>query len=264
MKPGHKDIPTVLLVHGMWSTEGTLSDMRDAFIEEGYQVEALCLPYHYPKAEHTPASKAKLARTRLQDYVDYVVEQVKRQSSPPILAGHSMGALIVQLAAARVPCARLILMSSAAPAGINGLSWSAIRTLGRNLLRFPLWQSVTEVGLANVKYGIANAQSTAFQQGIYERCTYESGMATVQISMGTLLRSRSASHVKTQNIQCPVLIVGGTADRITPIRIQRSIAQRFGARGLLVEIPGCCHWTVGGRFFPAIRSEIFKWLRAAL
>ncbi len=60
--------------------------MRDAFVEEGYQVEALCLPYHYPKAEHTPASKAKLARTRVQDYVDYVVEQVKRQSSPPILA----------------------------------------------------------------------------------------------------------------------------------------------------------------------------------
>jgi alpha-beta hydrolase superfamily lysophospholipase len=108
-----------LLVHGMWSTEGTLSDVRDAFVEEGYQVEALCLPYHYPKAEHTPASKAKLARTRVQDYVDYVVKQVKRQSSPPILVGHSMGALISQLAAARVPCARLILMSSAAPAGIH-------------------------------------------------------------------------------------------------------------------------------------------------
>ncbi len=263
MKPASTDKARVLLVHGMWSTPGTLDEVRDAFVEEGYDVEALRLPLHVPKAEHTPASKAKLARTRLQDYVEYLVEYVRRQESPPILVGHSMGGLLVQLVAARLPCKRLILLSSAAPAGINGLSWSAIRTLGRNLLRFPLWHSVTEVNLANVKYGIANAQSSALQQEIHESCTYESGMATFQISMGVLLRSHGASHVNVPNIQCPVLIIGGTADRITPVRIQRSIAKRFGTCGMLVEIPGCCHWTVGGRFFPEVRSEIFRWLGAA-
>lgn len=252
--------PAVILIHGMWSTQDTLRDVKEAFVAQGYTAESLCLPYHYPKSEHTAASRAKLARTRVQDYVAFIVEQVKRLDSPPILVGHSMGALLAQLVAAQVSCERLILLSSAPPAGINGLSWSAIRTLGRNLLRFPLWHSVTEVALANVAYGIANAQTPSVQKNIYESCTYESGMATFQISIGSLLGSRSATHVNTQSIECPVLIVGGTADRITPIKIQRSIAQRFGKQASLVEIENCCHWTVGGAYFPEVRSGIFRWL----
>ncbi len=260
MDHSHNAKPPVLLVHGMWSNQDALQEVHDAFVEQGYVTESLCLPYHCSKTEHTAASKEKLAQIGLQDYVAYIVEQVKRQSSPPILVGHSMGGLLVQLAAAQVPCQRLILLSSAAPAGINGLSVSAIRTLGSNILRFPLWRSITEVKLENIRYGIANTQSAAVQQDIYANSTYESGMATWQISMGLLLGRRSAAYVDTAQIQCPVLIIGGTADRITPINVQRSIAQRFGVRGQLVEIPNCCHWTVGGKFFPEIRTEIFQWL----
>ncbi|WP_309044446.1 alpha/beta hydrolase [Marinobacter sediminicola] len=256
----HSGKPTVLLIHGMWSDQNTLSDVKEAFVAQGYTADSLCLPYHVPKAEHTEASRAKLAKTRVQDYVAYIVEQVERLDAPPILVGHSMGALLAQLVAAQVPCDRLVLLSSAPPAGINGLSWSAIRTLGRNLLRFPLWTKVTEVGLANVEYGIANAQSAAVQRDIYESCTYESGMATFQISIGSLLGRRSATYVNTQGIECPVLIVGGTADRITPITIQRSIAKRFGKQASLIEIENCCHWTVGGAYFPEVRAEIFEWL----
>lgn len=260
MNSSHNEKPPVLLVHGMWSNQDALKEVHDAFVEQGYMTESLCLPYHCAKAEHTAASKNKLAQTGLQEYVAYIIEQVKRQSSPPILVGHSMGGLLVQLVAAQVPCKRLILLSSAAPAGVNGLSVSVIRTFGSNLWRFPLWRSITEVELASIRYGVANTQSAALQQEIYARSTYESGKATWQISMGLLLGRRSAAYVNTAQIQCPVLVVGGTADRITPISVQRSIAQRFGSRGQLVEIPNCCHWTVGGKFFPQIRTEIFHWL----
>ena len=260
MNQSHNEKPPVLLVHGMWSNQDALKEVHDAFVGQGYVTESLRLPYHCSKTEHTAASKEKLAQTGLQDYVAYIVEQVKRQSSPPILVGHSMGGLLVQLVAAQVPCQRLILLSSAAPAGINGLSVSAIRIFGSNLLRFPLWRNITEIKLTSIRYGIANTQSAAVQQDIYANSTYESGMATWQISMGSLLGRRSAAYVNSAQIQCPVLIIGGTADRITPINVQRSIAQRFGARGQLVEIENCCHWTVGGKFFPLVRTEIFQWL----
>ncbi|MDO3720519.1 alpha/beta hydrolase [Marinobacter sp. chi1] len=256
------DKPPVLLVHGMWSTDETLHELRDAFAQEGYPVTALRLPYHCPKAEHTEVTRAKLARARLEDYVGCIVEAVQKQQSPPILVGHSMGALLAQLTAARVPCERLILLSSAAPAGINGWGLSVFRTLGANLLRFPMWERVTEIGLKNIRYGVANAQSPALQEEIFDSTTYESGMATFQISMGPILRSRSAAHVQVERIQCPVLIIGGTEDRITPIRIQRSIAKRFGDQATTVEIKGCCHWTIAGKHFPQIRSALFHWLEA--
>lgn len=252
--------PVVILVHGMWSNQDTLKEVQDTFAEQGYVTEALCLPYHHSKQEHTQASIKSLAQARLQDYVEHIVERIKQQETAPILVGHSMGGLLVQLAAAQVHCERLILLSSAAPAGINGLSLSAIRTFGSNLLRFPLWKSITEVKMKSVRYGIANSQSTDLQQEIYSKSTYESGMATLQISMGLLLRKRSAAYVNEASINCPVLIIGGTADRITPISVQRNIAKRFGSRCKLVEISGCCHWTIGGKYFPQIQPQIFKWL----
>lgn len=251
--------PPVMLIHGMWSDGDTLHEVRDAFTEQGYQVEAVTLPYHRPRAEHTPESLAKLARTSLQDYVAFLVERASRFDRAPILVGHSMGGLLAQLTAARVPCDRLILLSSAAPAGINGLGLSVFRTLGVNLLRFPLWKQTTVLKLANVRYGVANAQSDATQRDVFERCGYESGRVTFQLTLAAFSK-KGPAHVEPDRIRCPVLIIGGTADRITPIRIQRRIAQRYAGHCKLVEIPGCCHWTVGGRFFGEVCSAMFTWL----
>ncbi|SFM33222.1 alpha/beta hydrolase [Marinobacter zhejiangensis] len=251
--------PPVLLIHGMWSDADTLKQVRDAFRGQGYPVEAVTLPHHSPLASHNPASRAALAKSRLQDYVDYLVSQVRKLGRPPILVGHSMGGLLAQLTAARMPCERLILLSSAAPAGINGLGLSVFRTLGHNLLRFPLWKQVTDLRLTNVRYGIANAQDDATQRDVFEHCGYESGMVTFQMTVAAFTR-RSFAYVEPDSISCPVLIIGGTEDRITPIRVQRRIAGHYGERCQLVEINGCCHWTVGGRFFPAIQTAMFDWL----
>ena len=251
--------PPVLLIHGMWSDGNTLQALRDAFVAQGYQVEAITLPFHRTLAEHTTASLASLARARLQDYVAFLVEHVQKMDAAPSVVGHSLGGLLAQLLAARVPCERLILLSSAAPAGINGLGWSVFRTLGRNLFRFPLWRSATRLGLANVKYGIGNAQSETVQQDILSGCGYESGMVTFQLTLAAFSR-KSFANVEPDSIRCPVLIIGGVEDRITPINVQRKIASRYGERCQLVEIPGCDHWTVGGRYFREIRIVLFDWL----
>lgn len=251
--------PPVILIHGMWSDGDTLHEVRDAFTVQGYQVESVTLPYHHTRASHTAASKANLARAKLQDYVAFLVDRVKRLDRAPILVGHSMGGLLAQLTAARVPCDRLILLSSAAPAGINGLAWSVFRTLGRNLFRFPLWKQATVLQLANVRYGIANSQTDAVQRDVFAHCGYESGMVTFQLTLAAFSQKGPAA-VAPDSIRCPILIIGGTADRITPIRIQRRIAQRYGDHCKLVEIAGCCHWTVGGRFFGEVCNAMFDWL----
>lgn len=254
--------PPVVLIHGMWSDADTLSKLSDAFREQGYPVQAVTLPHHGPRSSHTAASRAALAQTRLQDYVGFLVEYVQKFDRKPILLGHSLGGLLAQLTAARVPCERVILLSSAAPAGINGLGLSVFRTLGRNLLLFPLWKHVTELRLANVQYGIANSQSAEEQQYILDHCGYESGMVTFQLTLAAFTR-KSFANVEPESITCPVLIIGGTEDRITPIRVQRRIAQRYGDRCQLIEIPGCDHWTIGGRFFNNVRKALFGWLETS-
>lgn len=251
--------PPVVLIPGMWSTDETLSELQQAFEEQGYRVEALCLPEHKPKADYNKSDKSRLARTSLQDYVDFVVARVRSHDVPPILVGHSMGGLLAQLVAARVPVNKLVLLSSAAPSGINGWSWSVIRTFGHNLLLFPLWRKVTEISESNVRYGIANSQSASVQKQVLENMTYESGMATFQLGVGGMLKS-GFSRVDAKQIRCPILVIGGLADRITPIKVQRAIAKKYGQQAELVELPQVCHWTVGGSNLPQVTSVIFDWL----
>jgi len=176
------------------------------------------------------------------------------------LLGHSIGGLLAQLVAARIRYEQLILLSSAAPEVINPWSCSVLKNLGRNLLRFPLRLRVTAIALSNIRYGIAHTQSDEIQANILRLATYESGRAGLQIGMGSFLVN-SPTHVHVENIECPILVVGGTEDRITPIRNQREIAGKFLQKAALVEIQGACHWAVGGRFFPQIQDCIFDLMK---
>jgi len=114
--------PPVMLIHGMWCTAGVMSELREALERAGYRVEAPSLPLHMDKAGYDGDLRARLARTSLQDYVTFLIDRINQLEAPPILVGHSMGGLLAQLLAVRVPCEKLVLLSSAAPGGIN--SWS--------------------------------------------------------------------------------------------------------------------------------------------
>ncbi|WP_346993636.1 alpha/beta hydrolase [Alteromonas gracilis] len=150
----------IVLLHGMWSTSETLYPLNEVLTAEGFDVHAVDLPGHLPKGEMDAAAQNRLSKMGVNDYVNAVCDYINNLQGKPIVIGHSMGGLIAQLVVGKVECKALITISSAAPAGINGWCWSAIRTLGRNLFRFPLWRHLTALSLNSVRYGIANTQSS--------------------------------------------------------------------------------------------------------
>lgn len=251
--------PPVVLVHGMWSTPEGLKDLRQFFESQGFTVHSPPLPGHRPKSEMDSTTQEQLKKTGLADYVESVCQYVFTLPTPPILVGHSMGGLVAQLVAARVECKGLITISSAPPAGINGWAWSVLRTFGRNLFLFPLWKKLTEIRLQNIRYGIANTQSSQIQSEILQLSTYESGLASFQLGMWFLFR-HPPSQLYAHLVQCPILILGGTEDKITPISKQRKVAALYKGRAELAELPDTCHWTVGGSNFPLVTRHLLRWL----
>lgn len=250
---------TLLLIHGMWSTPDTLSELSESLTKEGYQVETPRLPHHFALSDMDKVQRHKLLNCELNDYVDAITEQVNSLSQPVVLVGHSMGGLIAQLVAASVDVKGIVLLSSAAPAGINSWTWSGVRTLGKNLFRFPLWKSLTMLSLDNIRYGIANTQSPETQQHIYTQSTYESGLASWQIA-NWFLYSNPPSKVDFDAIECPALVIGGQLDKVTPITIQQRIESQL-KNSTLVTLPNACHWTIGGSHLADVKQTIVKWLR---
>jgi pimeloyl-ACP methyl ester carboxylesterase len=251
--------PPVILVHGMWSTPAALDELRDVFSDMGYEVHTPSLPVHIPIKQHNAQTKKALANTSIDDYVSSLHAFASQLKQAPILVGHSMGALLVQLLATRIKCERLILISTAPGAGMNGWSWSVIKTFGHNLFKFPLWKKTTEIGIRNVAYGIANTQSKEVQQDILDKSTFESGKASTEIGMWFFFR-KPATRVDYSKINCPVLMISGTEDRITPPAIQYKTRSCIGEKAELKMITGACHWTVGGTHLERVAGEIKTWL----
>src|SRR5699024_3855234 len=104
----------VLLIHGTWGHGGEWDDLGAELIARGFTVDAPSLPHHGRPGEIDIWDAAqRVTRLGLLDYVDFLVDRVRRMDTPPIIMGHSLGGLLAQLVAARVEHRGLVLLAPA-------------------------------------------------------------------------------------------------------------------------------------------------------
>jgi len=114
----------VILIHGMSCTGANLKRVASLMTQRGYECLAPTLPAH----DASPDQPLHVGRQSLRDYLTFLEQIVatREDRRPPIIIGHSMGGLLAQRLAARVQPLALVLLTPAAPSGINGLSLTNI------------------------------------------------------------------------------------------------------------------------------------------
>lgn len=73
--------------HGGWCWEGVIQELKKA----GHTAEAPTMPGHNPGDDRS--------KIRFEDYVNKIVEVLKKQSAPAVLVGHSSAGFLLQSAA---------------------------------------------------------------------------------------------------------------------------------------------------------------------
>ena len=87
---------TFVLVHGAWHGGWCWEEIEKRLQAQGYKTIAPDLPGH-------GGDKADLTEQTLDSYAEAVVKVLDQQSEPVILAGHSMGGVVITMAAEKRP-----------------------------------------------------------------------------------------------------------------------------------------------------------------
>jgi alpha-beta hydrolase superfamily lysophospholipase len=104
-----------------------------------------------------------------------------------------------------------------------------------------------------------NLLSPAEQKEAYSNFVYESGRAAFQIGY-PYLDSQKASRIDESAVTCPLLIIGGQEDRITPVSVIRKVAKKFAQQADYKEFAGHAHWIIAEPGWEEVAGYVSNWL----
>jgi len=215
---------TLLMVHGMWGSAEIWTGYKAFFEQLGYQVITPTLRWH--EAKYLNAPPKELGTTSLLDYASDLEQLIGTLKEKPILIGHSMGALLVQILASRGLAQSAILLTPAPPAGVFAFRISSTRTfLSVPTVPF-FWRNPMKPTFNEAKYGIFNMLMPEQQVEEYGKYVFESGQIAFETAFSQFDRKK-ASTVDEKLIDCPMLVVAAAHDRIVPVSVAKQVYKKY-------------------------------------
>lgn len=249
---------TIFMIHGMWGASWHWDNYKAFFEDKGYQCVASTLRFH--DVEPQTAPHPELATTSLLDYADDLEKEIKALGVKPIIMGHSMGGLLAQILASRGLAKAVVLLSPAAPSGIFALTPSVIRSFLSIQMTWGFWRKPTLQTFNEAVYSMMHLLSNQEQKDAYSKLVYESGRVIFEIGHW-LFDSTGASKVDEAKVDCPVLILVGSEDRITPASVVRKIAKKYQSVATYKEFSNHAHWVLAEPRWQEIAEYASDWLQ---
>ena len=241
----------IVMVHGAFCAGWEFDAFRTPFEAAGHLVLAPDLPGHGPG--ENPAGISMTA------YAEAIADLCGAQPQPPYLLGHSMGGLVAQMAADRVPVAGLILLAPSAPWGVSGQSLEEAVSAVSLFALGPYWlQAVAPDRTVTGHYSI-DQMDAAEQKRTFDRMVPESGRALFEVLSWWLDPMMTTSVRDAGGVRS--LIIAAGKDAISPAGTVRRTAQRLGGEYRVFETMS--HWLPGEPGWEAVAKACLDWISAA-
>lgn len=249
---------TIMMIHGMWGGGWYWENFKNHFEAGGYTCLTPTLRYHDtdPKSEPHP----NLGSTSILDYAADLEKLIGNTGGKPILIGHSMGGLITQILASRGLASAAVLLAPASPRGIMALQPSVIKSFKSVLLRWAFWKTPMRQTFDEAVYSMLHLLTPEQQKKVYGHFVYESGRAAAEIGFW-LLDGKRATEVDEKKVTCPMLIIVGTEDHITPTAVVKQVHKKYKNNSTYFELKKHAHWIMGEPGWEEVAKTISDWLK---
>jgi non-heme chloroperoxidase len=249
--------PVIVMIHGMFVGPWCWDSYRKYFEQRGYRVITPTLRYHDLPLSSPP--NPGLMETGIRDYVADVEKEIRTLDQKPIIIGHSMGGLIAQILACKGLARSTILIAPAVPRGINPISWTGIKSFWINRQRFGHWREPLRPTFEGAAYSSLHLLPPDEQKKVFDKFTYESPRAAWEIGFWYFDRHKS-TDVDESKVNCPILTIVGTEDRLTPPGVARKIHNKYKSVSTYREFNRHSHFIIAEPGWEESASSIEAWI----
>jgi len=177
-----------------------------------------------------------------------------------VLVGHSLGGLVVQLAAMHAPVSALVLLAPSAPWGVPPTTLEEHGNHFGLTLLGDYWRRPVPPDYRVARSTTLDRLSHDDARRAFARFVPESGRA-IREAMQWWLDTSTASQAPVYRIAAPVLGLAGGKDRVNPSTTVRRVIARFPeAQADFQEFPEMSHWLVGEPEAPQVAARALQWL----
>jgi pimeloyl-ACP methyl ester carboxylesterase len=247
----------IVFVHGAFCGGWAFDGFRERFEAAGFETHAPHLPHH-----ERGADLEALAQSGLKEYTQAVVAYAQKLRAAPILIGHSLGGLVVQLAAAQMQSEGLVLLAPSAPWGVPPTTLDEHgANLGLSLLG-DYWRRAIPPDYRVARSNTLDRLDHDDARRVFARFVPESGRA-IRETMQWWSDASMTSQAPVYRIAAPVLGIGGGADRVNPASTVRRVISRFPAgQANFHEFPSMSHWLMGEPESDDVAALVLNWMNA--
>ncbi|HIP92476.1 MAG TPA: alpha/beta hydrolase [Thermotoga sp.] len=243
---GKSEKGSVIVVHGLGEHSGRYEKLREKLVNNGFKVVLFDLPGHGESSGIRGHFTFKQVFEIIDEYVD--------ENEPSILFGHSLGGLITIRYAEKFP-GKLKGLVLSSPALSLSRNVSLPLVLIVNLISFfvPVLQLDNGINPEDI-----SRSKDAVKKYISDPKVHRKISAKLAVEM---IREMKKALEEANRIDCPVLLIIGTEDKITPpqgakrffedLRVNKKILEYKGAYHEIFEDP---------KYEESLYEDILSWL----
>jgi pimeloyl-ACP methyl ester carboxylesterase len=250
---------TIVFIHGMFQNPKSWDKWVAYFKEKGYD----CIAPAWPLHEGSPGNlrgnpPAGLGDLELQTIVDDMERVVTSLPKKPIVIGHSVGGLIVQLLAQKNLIDIGVLIDSVAPNAMLAFDWGFMKNSA--LITNPFKGNEPFImDLESFHSSFCNTMSMEETEAAYNETATHDSRNVLRDCMG------EAGQIDLNLPHAPLLFIGGEKDEIIPYDLNQKNAESYTDEGSIVDFkafPNRGHWICGQTGWEEVAAYINNWLQA--
>jgi pimeloyl-ACP methyl ester carboxylesterase len=250
---------TIVFVHGMFMTALCWEGWLDCFQAYGYK----CLAPNWPGRDRPIETLRKnhsdpqLGNLTLSDVVEHFAGTIRKLDEKPILIGHSMGGLVVQILLQRDLAAARVAIDSAPPAGVFTTKWSFLKANWPMINPFVSQYKPRQMSFEDFQYAFVNTLPPAEQRAAYERYVVPESRRVPRESLGGVAR------LDFRKNHAPLLLTAGSDDHIIPASLNKANYTKYRGSASVTdfkEFAGRTHFVIGQAGWQEVADYVIAWL----